>query len=159
MKEADKLLEEEKDKRSPKVEEGQEMTDEQKKQYQELIIELNERRQENFQSFVKDLDKEVFNTNVFKSTKLAMTKEEEKKVEGLAKFLKETAAPNLIQGLAKAENIPTDSHSLSEFFHQNGVNMRYLGYIAEQIEEKNMSQAKYLLEREVLIRCMKHILN
>mgnify|MGYP005727919047 CR=1 FL=1 len=31
MKEADKLLEEEKDKRSPKVEEGKEMTDEQKK--------------------------------------------------------------------------------------------------------------------------------
>lgn len=44
MKEADKLLEEEKNKRSPKVEEGKEMTDEQKKQYQELIIELNERR-------------------------------------------------------------------------------------------------------------------
>ena len=126
-------------------------------------MELNERRQENFQSFVKDLDKEVFNTNVFKNTKLAMTEEqikaEEQKVEQLAKFLKETAAPNLIQSLAKAENIPTDSHSLSEFFHQSGVNMRYLGYIAEQIEGKNMSQAKLLLEREVLIRCMKHILN
>lgn len=67
--------------------------------------------------------------------------------------------PNLIQSLAKAENIPTDSHSLSEFFHQNGVNIRYLGYIAEQIEGKNMSQAKFLLEREVLIRCMKHVLN
>jgi hypothetical protein len=163
MKEADKLLEEEKNKRTPKVEEGKEMTDEQKKQYQELIMELNERRQENFQSFVKDLDKEVFNTNVFKNTKLAMTEEqikaEEQKVEQLAKFLKETAAPNLIQSLAKAENIPTDSHSLSEFFHQSGVNMRYLGYIAEQIEGKNMSQAKLLLEREVLIRCMKHILN
>ena len=37
--------------------------------------------------------------------------------------------------------------------------MRYLGYIAEQIEGKNMSQAKLLLEREVLIRCLKHILN
>jgi len=86
-------------------------------------------------------------------------KQEEKKVEGLAGFLKETAVPNLIQSLAKAENIPTDSHSLGEFFHQNGVNIRYLGYIAEQIEGKNMSQAKFLLEREVLIRCMKHIVN
>ena len=123
---------------------------------------MNERRQENFQSFVKDLDKEVFNTNVFKNTKLAMTEEEikaeEAKVEGLGSFLKHTAVPNLIQSLAKAENIPTDSHSLSEFFHQNGVNIRYLGYIAEQIEGKNMAQAKFLLEREVLIRCMKHIL-
>jgi len=48
MKEADKVLEAEKDKRTPKVEEGKEMTDEQKKEYHELIMELNERRQENF---------------------------------------------------------------------------------------------------------------
>jgi hypothetical protein len=81
MKEADKLLEEEKNKRTPKVEEGKEMTEEQKKQYQELIMELNERRQENFQSFVKDLEKEVFNTNVFKNTKLAMTEEQVKAEE------------------------------------------------------------------------------
>lgn len=84
---------------------------------------------------MKDLDQEVFNTNVFKNTKLAMSEEEikkeEQKVEGLATFLKETAVPNLIQSLAKAENIPTDSRSLGEFFHQNGVNIRYLGYIAE----------------------------
>ena len=81
MKEADKLLEEEKNTRTPTVEEGKEMTEEQKKQYQELIMELNERRQENFQSFVKDLEKEVFNTNVFKNTKLAMTEEQVKAEE------------------------------------------------------------------------------
>ena len=81
MKEADKLLEEEKNKRTPQVEEGKEMTEEQKKQYQELIMELNERRQENFQRFVKDLEKEVFNTNVFKNNKLAMTEEQVKAEE------------------------------------------------------------------------------
>ena len=48
---------------------------------------------------------------------------------------------------------------MSDFFHQNGVNIRYLGYIAEQIESKNMAQAKYQLEREVVLRCLKHILN
>jgi hypothetical protein len=44
MKETDKLLEEEKNERCPKVEEGKEYTDEQKKEYQELIIELNKKR-------------------------------------------------------------------------------------------------------------------
>ena len=135
MKEADKVLEEEKNKRSPKVEEGKEMTDEQKKEYQDLIIELNERRQENFQSFVKALDKEVFNTNVFKNIKLGMSedqiKAEEEKVKKLSTFLKETAADNLIQSLSKSENVPTDSQSLSEIFHQNGLNIRYLGHIAD----------------------------
>ena len=66
-------------------------------------------------------------------------KAEEDKVKALATFLKETAANTLIQSLAKAENVPTDSQSLSDFFHQNGVNIRYLGYIAEQIEGKNMA--------------------
>lgn len=55
----------------------------------------------------------MFNTNVFKNIKLAMTedeiKAEEEKVKGLSTFLKETAATALIQSLAKAENVPTDS--------------------------------------------------
>ena len=86
-------------------------------------------------------------------------KAEEDKVKALATYLKETAIQNLITNLQKTENIPTNSVTLSEFFHQNGVNIRYLGYIAEQVKEKNMAQTKYLLEREVFVRCMKHIVN
>ena len=126
-------------------------------------MELNKKRQTNFQNFIKDLEKEVFNTNVFKKIKLAMSEEEikveEDKVMALATYLKETAIKNLIDNLQKTENIPTNSVTLSEFFHQNGVNIRYLGHIAEQVKEKNMAQSKFLLEREVFIRCMKHIVN
>ena len=86
-------------------------------------------------------------------------KAEEDKVKALATYLKETAIQNLITNLQKTENIPTNSVTLSEFFHQNGVNIRYLGHIAEQVKEKNMAQTKYLLEREVFVRCMKHIVN
>lgn len=81
------------------------------------------------------MEKEVFNTNVFKKIKLAMSEEEvkaeEEKVKQLAKYLKETAIPSLISNLQKTENIPTNSATLSEFFHQNGVNIRYLGHIAD----------------------------
>lgn len=57
----------------------------------------------NFQNFIKDIDREVFNTNVFKNIKLAMTEEEikieEDKVKVLAEYLKNTAVQNLINNL------------------------------------------------------------
>jgi len=44
-------------------------------------------------------------------------KVEEDKVMALATYLKETAIKNLIDNLQKTENIPTNSVTLSEFFH------------------------------------------
>ena len=64
---------------------------------------------------------------------------EEGKLNELAAFLKENAIPALIQNLQKNEGIPTDSQSLGEFFHHNGVNIRYLGYIADQIKDKDLT--------------------
>lgn len=43
--------------------------------------------------------------------------------------------------------------------HQNGVNIRYLGRIAAAVKEKELNHLKQLFEREVVIRCMKHLLN
>lgn len=37
--------------------------------------------------------------------------------------------------------------------------MRYLGLIADKIKDKNMNQMKHMLEREVIVRCVKHLLN
>ena len=112
---------------------------------------------------MRECGTEEFNTNVFKKVKLSMSEEEikfeEDKVRKLATFLKEQAITNLIKGLQRNEGIPTDSGSLSDFFHQNGVNMRYLGYIADQIKDKNYAMMQYMLEREVVIRSLKHIMN
>ena len=58
-------------------------------------------------------------------------KAEEEKVSKLAKFLKEEAIQSLIKNLNRNEGVPTDSASLRDFFHQNGVNIRYLGYVAD----------------------------
>jgi protein TIF31 len=100
---------------------------------------------------------------VFKTVKLAMSEEEikaeEEKVQNLAKFLKEEAIQSLIKNLNRNEGVPTDSASLRDFFHQNGINIRYLGYVADQIKEKNLCQMQYMIEREVIIRSIKHILN
>ncbi len=56
-------------------------------------------------------------------------KEEEDKVINLGNFLKNNCIQNLIKNMQKNEGLPTDSQSLSEFFHQNGINIRYLGIV------------------------------
>jgi len=43
--------------------------------------------------------------------------------------------------------------------HQNGLNIRYLGYVAEVIKDKDLAHMKTIFEREVIVRCAKHLLN
>lgn len=58
------------------------------------------------------------------------------------------------------EGMPSDSTTLKELLHSNGINIRYLGYLADLVKEnKKVAYFRYLLEREVVIRCTKHILN
>ena len=70
---------------------------------------------------MKEKDPVVFNTNVFKKVKLAMSEEElkveEDKVAALAKYIKDSAIVNLIKNFNKSEGTPTDSATLREFFH------------------------------------------
>jgi protein TIF31 len=79
----------------------------------ELRKELNLKKVMKFEALVKEKEPVIFNTNVFKTAKLAMTeseiKAEEDKVKSLADYLKETAIPNLIKNLQKNEGSPTDS--------------------------------------------------
>lgn len=163
MEDFEKELEKEKAEREPKIEEGKEPTEEYKKEMAEINQEFNLKKIQKFEEFLKECKNEVYNTNVFKKVKLAMTddeiKVEEEKVTKLAKFLKEEAIQSLIKNLNRNEGVPTDSASLRDFFHQNGINIRYLGHVADQIKEKNLSQMQYMIEREVIIRCVKHILN
>ena len=163
MEEYEKELEKEKAEREPKIEEGKEPTEEYKKQIAEINQEFNMKKIQKFEEYLKECSNEVYNTNVFKKVKLAISEEEikveEDKVKNLAKFLKEEAIQSLIKNLNRNEGVPTDSASLRDFFHQNGINIRYLGYVAEQIKEKNLSQMQYMIEREVIIRSIKHILN
>ena len=96
-----------------------------------------------FESLIKEAKAEVFNTNTFKNIKLAMSEDEvkieEDKLKEVAKFLKEEAIPQVIKTMSKNEGVPTDSSSLKDYFHQNGVNMRYIGFIADEIKDKNLT--------------------
>jgi protein TIF31 len=55
--------------------------------------------------------------------------------------------------------VPTDSESLSQAFHSHGINMRYIGAVYETIADKELNHLKTLLEREALVRAVKHLFN
>ena len=153
----------ERESRAPKTEAGKDLTEEQKSELFTLQQELGKKKTKKFEELLKAYSPTVFNTNVLKEVKLAMTPEElageEAKVKELSKFIYDHAIQNLIKTLSKNENIQTDSQSLRDTFHQNGLNIRYLGRIAEEIKDKNLTHLKFLLEREVIMRTMKHLLN
>ena len=122
-----------------------------------------------------------FNVNVFKeSIQLDMKAEEiqaeEKQVEDLAKYLKETVIETLVLDLKQLEGVPTDSESLTNFFHKRGVNMRYLGQVIKALSTVKEDTQKYKasneikmdgdfkhlktnLEREIIMRSAKHVFN
>lgn len=145
------------------IEEGKAATEEQKTKMKEFVVKSQEAQQKAFEEAFAKVEQDTLNTNVFKSNvQLCLSEEElkveEDKVKKLADYLKETAVTNLIKSLQKNDGVPTDSASLSEFFHQNGVNMRYLGHVAELLDQKKLTQLKAILERETVVRCLKHII-
>lgn len=132
---------------------------------------------------IKEAPKTLFNPNVFKSgIKLALSpaeiQKEEDQVELLAKFLKDEALASVCKEMKVGENVPTDSLSMHELLHKQGVNMRYLGQLhkllqspegeaksegdAQQNEKRTRGENRLLLtlvEREIVLRSTKHVLN
>jgi protein TIF31 len=115
------------------------MTEQEKELFGSKRAEENLRKLKAFDSFLKEAPKFTYNTNVFKNVKFAHPDEEIKKdeelVEDIAKFLKEQAIPKLVKDLQSVEGVPTDSESLEAAFHSHGINMRYLGAVANEIKD------------------------
>lgn len=86
-------------------------------------------------------------------------KKDEELVEDLARFLKENALPKLIKDLQNIEGVPADSEGLEVAFHSHGINMRYLGAVAELLKGKEYNHLSTLIEREIVFRSAKHIFN
>lgn len=61
--------------------------------------------------------------------------EQTKAVRDVSEYLRSTVIPALIAEVISEETLPLDSSELSQMMHRKGINMRYLGYIAEQCKE------------------------
>ena len=72
------------------------------------------------------------------------------------KFLRDMKMPQLVSLLDSLIIVPTDSASLEEAFHIQGVNMRYLGEVARLSKLKHV---KDLCVTEMLARTLKRFFN
>lgn len=112
------------------------------------------------------------------SAALAKPDEEEastKAVRDASTFLRETVIPSLLREILADEIIPLDSSHLSQLLHRKGINVRYLGLIAEETKklpansEKSSDDIKQealaflakfreSLVRDMVVRASKHVL-
>lgn len=101
-----------------------------------------------------------FNPNVFTEFKLSGSAEEiaadEDNVRKASLYLTDVVLPKFIQDLCTLEVSPMDGQTLTEALHAHGINVRYIGKIAEGT--KHMPHLYDLCTNEIAIRAAKHLL-
>lgn len=101
-----------------------------------------------------------FNPNVFTEFKLAGSPEEiaadEESVRKVSLYLKDIVLPKFIQDLCTLEVSPMDGQTLTEALHAHGINVRYIGKVADGT--KHLPHLWDLCSNEIVVRCAKHIL-
>eukprot|EP01102_Stenamoeba_stenopodia_P011896 TRINITY_DN3690_c0_g1_i2.p1 TRINITY_DN3690_c0_g1~~TRINITY_DN3690_c0_g1_i2.p1 ORF type:complete len:1154 (-),score=336.56 TRINITY_DN3690_c0_g1_i2:321-3782(-) len=102
-----------------------------------------------------------FNLNVLSKAKLGGSEEEKKSAEDLVKelttFLNDAVIPSLVDDFSQFFNSPVDGASLTQAMHIRGINVRYLGRLAQL--SGHLQFIKELCEREMICRAAKHIFN
>ncbi|KAJ8748741.1 hypothetical protein K2173_011293 [Erythroxylum novogranatense] len=105
-------------------------------------------------------DEILFNPNVFTEFKLGGNSEEveedEENVRKVSLYLANTVLPKFTQDLCSLEVSPMDGQTLTEALHANGINVRYIGKVADGI--KHLSHLLDLCTNEIAVRSAKHIL-
>ncbi|KAF4386076.1 hypothetical protein F8388_016328, partial [Cannabis sativa] len=102
----------------------------------------------------------LFNPNVFTEFKLAGTEEEiaadEENVRKVSLYLTDVVLPKFIQDLCTLEVSPMDGQTLTEALHAHGINVRYIGKVADGT--RHLPHLWYLCSNEIVVRSAKHIL-
>ncbi|KAM7512311.1 hypothetical protein LguiB_011186 [Lonicera macranthoides] len=112
-------------------------------------------------SGTEDMGKEkLFNPNVFTEFKLAGSQEEiaedEENVRKVSLYLRDVVLPKFIQDLCTLEVSPMDGQTLTEALHAHGINVRYIGKVADGT--KHLPHLWDLCTNEIVVRSAKHIL-
>ncbi|KAH8692711.1 putative eukaryotic translation initiation factor 3 subunit CLU1/TIF31 [Talaromyces proteolyticus] len=88
--------------------------------------------------------------------------EDEREVRNACGYLRSKVLPELIQDLHDGDvGFPMDGQSLSQLLHKRGINIRYLGQLAELSQEKGhrLNSLSVLVTQEMIARAFKHIVN
>jgi len=83
--------------------------------------------------------------------------QDEARVKDAARYLKETVIPKVVADFKAQHGVLSEGMSLGTFLHAYGVNMRYLGELAQLLSDAPQLQAAFILE--MIARQAKHTLN
>ncbi|KAG6042014.1 Intracellular distribution of mitochondria [Claviceps citrina] len=84
--------------------------------------------------------------------------EDENEVREAGNYLRQQVIPDLLRELSDSDiSFPMDGQSLSVLLHKRGINMRYLGAIASQANDKRLSCLRELCIQDMVARAFKHI--
>lgn len=102
----------------------------------------------------------LFNPNVFTDFKLVGSQDEiaadEENVRKVSSYLADVVLPKFIQDLCTLEVSPMDGQTLNEALHAHGINIRYIGKVADGT--KHLPHLWDLCSNEIVVRSAKHIL-
>ncbi|XP_077210396.1 clustered mitochondria protein-like isoform X2 [Tasmannia lanceolata] len=108
----------------------------------------------------KSCEEILLNPNVFTEFKLAGGQEEitadEASVMKAGKYLVDVVLPKFIQDLCTLEISPMDGQTLTEALHDHGINVRYIGKVADMT--RHFPHIWNLCVTEIVVRSAKHIL-
>lgn len=84
--------------------------------------------------------------------------QDEQDVRLACKFLRDTVLPELINDLREGDvGYPMDGQSFTRLLHKRGINVRYLGKIAQLAEGKKLESVRNLAVQEMVSRAFKHV--
>ena len=89
-------------------------------------------------------------------------KADEQQVRDICSYLTKDVIPSLIKDLREGDvGFPMDGQSLTRTLHRRGVNVRYLGSIADACTNggPRLSALLQLARQEMVTRCFKHVAN
>ncbi|KAF2222720.1 clustered mitochondria-domain-containing protein [Elsinoe ampelina] len=85
---------------------------------------------------------------------------DEAEVQNACKYLRSEVIPKVIHDLSEGDvGFPMDGQSLSSLMHKRGINIRYLGVLANEAdkEESRLQALKQLCHQEMVSRSFKHV--
>lgn len=88
--------------------------------------------------------------------------QDEKEVRDACDHLRSKVMPTLVQDLHDGDvGFPMDGQSLTQLLHKRGINIRYLGKLAQLSNEKGprLQALSTLLVQEMIARAFKHVAN
>lgn len=83
---------------------------------------------------------------------------DEEQVRLACDYLRKTILPELINDLKDGDvGYPMDGQSFSKLLHKRGINIRYLGKVAQAAEGKRLESVRVLVIQEMVSRAFKHV--